>query len=383
MRSPRASGIAPARPTTASRSACIERTSLTLELDTTFRPPPWLANRHVQTVLASSSLRQRWLRARLQPVLRARRELLLECGGGVRLQAFHSAGAASARAKRIAVLLHGWEGSAESLYVGSLAQQLYGRGFDVLCLNLRDHGATHHLNRELFHSCRLPEVVGALHAIQWRFDGCPLHLAGFSLGGNFMLRAAAEAAAHGLAIARVVAISPVLNPVATLDALERQPRIYHRYFVRKWTRSLGLKQRAWPADYDFGALTRTASLRQMTRELVERFTAFGTLEAYLNGYAILDGRLAALAAPATVITALDDPIIPARDLERLPRIPALRIILTRHGGHCGFLDRLDGWTWAERRTTDELDAATPALSTRRQGPMLAPALSPGRASPRS
>ena len=64
------------------------------------------------------------------------------------------------------VLLHGWEGSAESLYVLSLAQLLYQQGFEIVRLNLRDHGETHHLNRELFHSCRLPEVVGAVRTLQ-------------------------------------------------------------------------------------------------------------------------------------------------------------------------------------------------------------------------
>ena len=69
------------------------------------------------------------------------------------------------------VLLHGWEGSADSLYVLSLAQLLFEQRFEVVRLNLRDHGDTHHLNRELFHSCRLPEVVGAVRALQQRFAG--------------------------------------------------------------------------------------------------------------------------------------------------------------------------------------------------------------------
>ena len=37
------------------------------------------------------------------------------------------------------------------------------RGYDVVRLNLRDHGDSHHLNPEIFHSCRIAEVVGAVH----------------------------------------------------------------------------------------------------------------------------------------------------------------------------------------------------------------------------
>ena len=101
-------------------------------------------------------------------MLATSRELLLDCGDGVRLQAFHSTPIAG-RSRTMAVLLHGWEGSAQSLYVLSLAQTLHAAGFDVVRLNLRDHGDTHHLNRELFHSCRLPEVVGAVRRLQWLF----------------------------------------------------------------------------------------------------------------------------------------------------------------------------------------------------------------------
>jgi len=326
-----------------------------LEVDGSFRPPLWLRNRHTQSIVSSLRARRRWLARAWAPLLAATREITLECGNGVRLQAFHAAPPRGTPSKaRIAVLLHGWEGSADSLYVMSLAHELFGRGFAVVRLNLRDHGETHHLNRELFHSCRLPEVVGAVRDVQRLFPESALHLAGFSLGGNFMLRVAAQADS-GLDIARVVAISPVLEPAATLDALERGLAAYHRYFVRKWTASLSKKQAAWPEDYDFAELRRVASLRRMTSELVRRFTEFESLEEYLSGYALTGARLANLTVPSTIITALDDPIIPARDLERVAHSPALRVIATRHGGHCGFLQRLSTSTWAERKAAAELD----------------------------
>ncbi len=211
-------------------------------------------------------------------------------------------------------LLHGWEGSAESLYILSLGQQLFERGFEVVRLNLRDHGDTHHLNRELFHSCRLPEVVGAVVSLQRLFPGKPLHLVGFSLGGNFMLRVAAQAGDAGLDVAKVIAVSPVLDPGETLIALEHGMPGYQFYFVRKWMRSLLKKQALWPGDYDFRELGRLADLRRMTAELVRRFTEFPSLDDYLNGYSITGGRLARLEVPANIITALDDPIIPAHSL---------------------------------------------------------------------
>jgi len=304
-------------------------------------------------MLASTGARRGPIARRAAPLIAAQREMLLECGGGVLLQCFRSS-PPWGRGTPV-VLLHGWEGSADSLYVLSLGQQLFERGFDVLRLNLRDHGDTHHLNRELFHSCLLPEVIGAMRALRSATGGRPLRLVGFSLGGNFMLRVGAEAAAADLEIAKIIAVSPVLDPSATLHALESGFVGYPLYFVRKWWRSLLKKQAAWPSHYDFGELRRMRDLRLLTAELIRRFTHFGSLEQYLDGYAITGDRLATLTAPSTIITSLDDPIIPAGGLDRLAHPPALRILVTRFGGHCGFLDRLTGPTWVERRILAELE----------------------------
>lgn len=289
----------------------------------------------------------------------AAREILLDCGDGVVLQAFHSRPESPRVERSVVVMLHGWEGSADSLYVLSLAQMLFDRGHDIVRLNLRDHGQTHHLNPELFHSCRLPEVVGAVRALQRLFDDAALQLVGFSLGGNFMLRVAAEAPRSDIDIGHVVAVSPVLDPARTMDALENGLGIYHDYFVRKWTRSLTIKQDAWPGHYDFADLLRSRSLRRMTEELVRLCTPYASIEDYLEGYAITGARLATIIAPTTLIVALDDPIIPAVDLDRIARPSSMRVITCTHGGHCGFLEGFSRPSWVNRLIVQGLEHPQP------------------------
>ena len=325
--------------------------------DDDFRPARWLRNHHVQSMLASTAWRRGRVLRESAALLSTAREVLLDCGAGVRLQCFIST-PAQGRGTPV-VLLHGWEGNAASLYVLSLARQLFERGFEVVRLNLRDHGDTHHLNRELFHSCRLPEVVGAVSALQRLCAGRALQLVGFSLGGNFMLRVAAQAGAAGLNLSRVIAVSPVLEPVETLAALQRGMPGYEAYFVRKWLRSLRRKAECWPDCYDFTQLARMRDLKLMTAELVRHHSEFPSLEDYLNGYAITGERLASLEVPSNILTSLDDPIIPASALARLARPPSLSLTLTRYGGHCGFFERLRGPTWLEQRILRLLGADAP------------------------
>jgi predicted alpha/beta-fold hydrolase len=326
-----------------------------------FAPHPWLRGAHLQSVLPSLPLRRPFVERRARSLLASSRELLLDCGDGVRLQGFHTpvspriAATTGAAQRLLVVLVHGWEGSARSLYVLSLAQSLHEAGHEIVRLNLRDHGDTHHLNRELFHSCRLPEVIGALRRLQWLFPGRRLALAGFSLGGNFMLRAAAAAPAEGLDVACAVGVSPVLDPATSLRALDEGPALYRRYFISKWTRSLARKHVLWPGEFDFAELRTARDLRSMTERLLLRYAGYPDLESYFRGYAITEDRLAKLAVPATIVTALDDPIIPAVDLVRLARPSTLRVIATETGGHCGFFESPWRGGWIDRFVRHEFE----------------------------
>lgn len=282
-------------------------------------------------------------------------EHVLDCGDGVRLMGVHSA--QGDRPRPLVVLLHGWEGSAESSYLLSLGAHLFACGYDLFRLNFRDHGPTHHLNRGLFHSCRIAEVVGAVRAVQERFAPPALAVAGFSLGGNFALRVAVRAPAAGIDLRCAVGVSPVLHPRSTLAALGGGWFGYEQYFVRKWKRSLRLKQRHFPDDYDLQDILALDNLRDMTDMLVRRYTEYPDLDRYFAGYAILDDVLAGLEVPSEIVLAEDDPIIPAADRHALPRTPQLRVTAVPHGGHCGFLERLDGESWADRAVAAALARA--------------------------
>jgi len=315
-----------------------------------FRPPAWLTNRHAQSVFPSLPFRRPGVERRCRELIRASRPLLLDCGDGVRLLAHETTqqGVGRAPAKRLAVLLHGWEGSAQSLYVLSLGQLLLDHDFDVVRLNLRDHGDSHHLNPEIFHSCRIAEVVGAVKRIQALNPERGINLAGFSLGGNFFLRVAARARDAGIDLERVVAVCPVLDPGHTLVRLEGGWALYRKYFVWKWQRSLKKKQLAWPQLYDLGAVQALDNLTDMTDHLVRTYGGYPSLQQYLQGYAITGDVLGSIAHPTRIISADDDPIIPAEDLDRIARPAALTVTRTSFGGHCGFYDARPGGTWIER-----------------------------------
>jgi predicted alpha/beta-fold hydrolase len=312
----------------------------------TFEPPPGLRHRHVQSLLAGWPWRQRWLRQRAARLLGASRDEIVDCGDGVRLLGHYSPQRHASRG--LAVLLHGWEGSAAASYVVSTGSLLYESGFDVFRLNFRDHGETFALNRDLFHSCRLDEVVGALRSIVGRHGAPRTYLVGHSLGGNFALRAAVRAPQVGIDLEKVVAVCPVLRPHSTMRALEEGLWVYRTYFLRRWRRSLLAKAACFPELYDFGNLRRFRTLTATTEFFAVQYARFPDLDAYLNGYAITGEALAKLDVPSQLIAAADDPVVPIDDLVDVARAPALQIDVVPHGGHCAFLEDYRLRSWLDR-----------------------------------
>ena len=312
-----------------------------------FRPTRMLRNPHLQSVLASSSLRKVLAHRRRALLETASEQVVLDCGAGVRLLGFHARQQLQVPPRGLVVLLHGWEGSVQSTYLLHTGARLLDEGFDVFRLNLRDHGDSHHLNVELFHSNRIDEVVGAMGAISARFPERPLVLAGYSLGGNFALRVALRAPAAGVPLRRAIAICPVVSPAAGLSAIEKAPWFYEAYFLRKWRASLQRKARLFPGAFDFADWQPRQGIRLLTHKLVERYTEFDTLERYLDGYSIAGDRLSGLQVPVSILTAEDDPIIPVGDFRALQLPPSARLEIAAYGGHCGFLPGLRGRSYAE------------------------------------
>lgn len=327
-----------------------------------YRPPLWLRSPHLQSLIATSPMR----RARGALLLRrsgaVSKPYIVDGGEGVRLEGVHSR-LPGTEPRGLALLLHGWEGSAESSYMRLTAAHLLQAGFDVFRLNFRDHGDTHHLNQALFHSNRLDEVVNAAADVANRFlagSPRPMVIAGYSLGGNFALRVALRARSAGLPLVRVAAVCPVLDPAVTMTRLEQGIPVYLRHFEQSWRASLRRKRDRFPQYYDFDDRVLKLEMRELTRWMVERHTDFDTLDDYFNGYSIAGDRLAGLETPADLLTSDDDPVIPVGEFHALHLAESANIEIARWGGHCGFLQtaRLDGYAerWVAARLSAALDA---------------------------
>lgn len=325
--------------------------NLALEMDRTpvrpFEPMRPMRNGVVQTLLTTT----RWDLP--DALTREGAPILVDAGpdetgedeGNVRLLAYFTPASSNRRAKGAAILMHGWEGCSHSTYNLVTARELSHAGYHVFRLNLRDHGPGYHvhpqaLNRGVFLGTLLAECVRAAAQLAGMVRPLPVYLVGFSMGGNFALRAAIRHKSLPIPnLRKVVAVNPAINPLWSTQRIDSVPA-FRRYFREPWLAQLRQKERFFPNRYDFRRAADIESLVDLTAWLVRREGLYPDAEAYFADYAVLGNATAGLSVATQIITSRDDLIVPVADFYGLAPSPLLKIELHAHGGHVGYMEGL-------------------------------------------
>ncbi|MBI3395098.1 MAG: alpha/beta fold hydrolase [Spirochaetia bacterium] len=282
---------------------------------------------------------------------RASKERLINVGNGVRLSAFESLHPPQS-SRGLLVLIHGWLGGASSSYIVRTGRYFFDQGYDIFRLNLRDHGETYHLNEGAFNGSLIAETyegvrLGVTDCLARAGRGLPVFLAGFSLGGNFVLRIALRHSSHKKKIpnlAHCIAVSPAINPERATEMID-ESRILRAYFLRKWRRELKKKQESFPSKYTMDDLMKARSVMELTDKVVPAHTEFPDTKAYFSSYTITQASLATIKLATTILTSADDPIIDAADFTRLKNTSKVSLAVERYGGHNGFVNSLEFDCW--------------------------------------
>ena len=207
-------------------------------------PPLVYRNGHSNTIAAASFFRKAYAQRVSHSFRKQSVSHILSLADDVQLQGLLTTHKDSANGQKpLVLILHGWLGCAESLYLLPIASKLHELGFNIFRLNFRDHGGTQHLNKELFHSCRLDEVLDATQAIQQQTPHSKFYIVGFSLGGNFALRIGAEAKSKNLTIDKIISVCPVMNATNALDETKSMLKIYTEYYLQRWKNMLKIKHK--------------------------------------------------------------------------------------------------------------------------------------------
>ncbi len=250
------------------------------------------------------------------------------------------------------LVVHGLEGSSDSQYVQGVAFKGLAAGMNVVRMNQRNCGGTDAFSPTLYHSGRSQDIARVAEHLVAQDRISRLALAGFSMGGNLVLKLAGEWAQEGPSEFRAVAaVCPALDLAASADALHRPAnRLYELYFLWKLRRRLLAKARLFPGRFDVTRLRGVASLRDFDDRITAYYCGFeGAADYYARAAAanVVDR----ISVPTLILHAANDPFIRIlpETRQKILSNPHIRFIETNDGGHCSFLADPDGddGRWAE------------------------------------
>lgn len=253
------------------------------------------------------------------------------------------------------IVLHGLEGSHDSGYMRSMAAAGLSRGLRVHRLNMRTCGGTEGLAPTLYHAGLTCDLLSIVRKLKSQGRG-PIFLMGYSLGGNVVLKLAGElgegareAGLHG-----VVSVSTPLDLMACcLRMQEKRNFLYSGKFIDKLKARYRRRAAEFPDLFPLDGLESVGSVLEFDDKFTSKAFGFGNAAKYYETQSS-QGFLHRIAVPGLLIHSADDPLIPPWVYEKAApeRNPHLKLELTRHGGHVGFLARSGPRFWAEEFAGD-------------------------------
>ena len=309
-----------------------------------FEPHPLLRSPHAQTI-ASAFLPRRF--PRLPPSIS--REFEVEPGTRIRGEC-HWQPVPSERPAL--VLVHGLEGSCDSAYMLGLAERAYVAGWSALRLNQRNCGGTEALTPTLYNSGLSWDYLAILRELIERDSIPAIFFAGYSMGGNLILKMAGEMGSAAPSELRAVAgVCPPIDLAVCSDAVSLPINfVYNSHFVRNLKNRVRRKEKIFPGKFDLSPLAGVRTVREFDDAITAKYCGFRDAEDYYTQSSALR-VMAKIHVPTLILTAQDDPFVPFESFSNptLKNNPHIQLIAPEHGGHCAFLSRETGAGrhWAE------------------------------------
>jgi len=256
---------------------------------------------------------------------------------------------------KIAIVIHGLEGSSNSNYVKSLTKVLNDNRFDVVSINLR--GCSGEPNRLLssYHSGKTDDLAEVISYIESQFDYEEFHMVGFSLGGNLILKYLGE---NNFKIqAKVKSAVTVSVPCDLKGSSEAIAKFWNMVYMQRFL--ISLKQKTLHKSKKFP----DSFLKEENILKVKNFYDFDNLytapaHGFIDAYDYWKKNsskqfIPNIKIPTLLITAGDDPFLSD---SCIPTLEAknndnFSLEITKYGGHVGFNSNFsnENGLWLENR----------------------------------
>lgn len=254
------------------------------------------------------------------------------------------------------LMLHGLEGSVRSHYVGGMFAQARWRGWGATLMIFRGCGSYANSARRFYHSGETTDLGFVFSELSARWPERPWCLAGVSLGGNVLLKWLGE---RGDAIDDRIRAAAAVSVPFDLEAGARKisrgfARVYDRSFLNSLRAKALAKLPRYPDLFDRGQLDRVRNVFEFDDAVTGPVHGFAGARDYYERSSS-QRFLSSIRVRTLLLSAVDDPFLPAEVLDRVRTMcagnPALSCEFPPSGGHVGFV--AGSWPWSARYHAEE------------------------------
>ncbi len=305
-----------------------------------YSPPSFLANGHLQTLLPT-------LFRRVRDVCYQRERIDTPDGDFLDLD-WSKVGA-----EKVAILSHGLEGSSQSPYMRGMVRALNQNGWDALAWNFRGCSGEPNKTLRFYHSGATEDLQAVISAVMTQTEYSEIALVGFSLGGNLALKylGEQEKKVHPL-IKKAVAFSVPCDLAASVRKLAKPSnRVYMKRFLVMLHQKIKAKMKVMPGQISDDGYERLKNFRDFDDRYTAPLHGFKDAEDYWQKCSCR-AFLKTIPIPTLIVNAKDDPFLAPScyPLEEANANPNLFLEMPDSGGHMGFMSlNHGGQYWSEWR----------------------------------
>ena len=311
-----------------------------------FRPAWWLPGGHAQTLWAAKVHRAPWPQTRRERI---------ETPDGDFLDLDWSTGGDGSSSNSLVVLFHGLTGSVKSPYIRSIMSSLDGAGIRSVVMHFRGCSGEPNRTAGSYHSGHITDIEFVINEVTNRHPNDAIMAAGYSLGGNALLKYLACRPDNPLKFA--VAICP---PLVLAEGARRLgsgfSKWYQRMLIKEMKAALRIKDQRYPE----------LKLDKLNYQNVKSFVEFddqvtAPLHGYSSGMDYYDrastlSDLRDIETPTHIIFARNDPFfsqqcVPVDDSSMAAQVT---FELVQRAGHVAFISGnipFVGRDWLRERVT--------------------------------
>ncbi len=313
-----------------------DRPAREMAMDTpaNFRPPRWLTNRHAQTLFTSSPL--------CRPPAPRWRQQTVELPDGDFVEA-HWLDPAVSRPAATLVLLHGLEGSSDATYARMMAPAAAQRGWQLVVLHARDCGVRRNRLPRRYHAGETGDLRHFMEGLVSEQPGGRFIAAGYSLGGNVLLKYLGEEGTESPFMA-AAAVSVPFELRDSAEALNRGfARFYRWYLLRRMKAAMKRKFTPETAPFDWQAAVNARDFVAFDDIVTAPLHGFRGAAHYYEQCSSAR-YLGRIRTPTLILNARDDPFMSPAVIPDPAELPgAIRLEITDAGGHIGFVNGSAPW----------------------------------------